>query len=130
VDWRGAEFVRRLSDKPVKVSLPGPYLLTRTMWMECISDRAYADREELARDIVRVLREEAHHLLAAGVALLVRAARRAGTAVRSGGPGASSGSFWGSGDSDSRDSGSGNSGSGDSGGGGGDGGGGGGGGGD
>jgi len=65
-----AEFVRRLSDKPVKVSLPGPYLLTRTMWMECISDRAYADREELARDIVRVLREEAHHLLAAGVALV------------------------------------------------------------
>lgn len=65
-----AEFVGRLTDKPVKVSLPGPYLLTRTMWMECISDRAYADREELARDIVRVLREEAHYLLAAGVALV------------------------------------------------------------
>jgi 5-methyltetrahydropteroyltriglutamate--homocysteine methyltransferase len=65
-----AAFVGRLTDKPVKVSLPGPYLLTRTMWMECISDRAYADREELARDIVRVLREEAHYLLAAGVALV------------------------------------------------------------
>ncbi|MDQ3305203.1 MAG: 5-methyltetrahydropteroyltriglutamate--homocysteine methyltransferase [Actinomycetota bacterium] len=65
-----ADFVRRLSDKPVKVSLPGPYLLTRTMWMECISDRAYPDREALATDIVRVLREEAHFLLAAGVALV------------------------------------------------------------
>jgi len=65
-----ASFVRRLSDKPVKVSLPGPYLLTRTMWMECISDRAYADREALATDIVRVLREEAHFLLAAGVFLV------------------------------------------------------------
>jgi 5-methyltetrahydropteroyltriglutamate--homocysteine methyltransferase len=40
------------------VALPGPYLLTRTMWMECISDSVYADREELAADIVRVLREE------------------------------------------------------------------------
>jgi len=65
-----ATFVQGLSDRPIKVSLPGPYLLTRTMWMECISDRAYADREELAADIVRVLREEAHFLLAAGVALV------------------------------------------------------------
>jgi 5-methyltetrahydropteroyltriglutamate--homocysteine methyltransferase len=65
-----ARFVQGLTDLPVKVSLPGPYLLTRTMWMECISDRAYADREQLARDVVRVLREEAHHLLAVGVALV------------------------------------------------------------
>ena len=34
---------RRLTDRPVKVALPGPYLLTRTMWLECVSDRAYAD---------------------------------------------------------------------------------------
>lgn len=65
-----ADFVRQVCDRPVKVSLPGPYLLTRTMWMECISDRAYADRQELAADIVRVLREELHFLLAAGVALV------------------------------------------------------------
>ncbi|MGH9041442.1 MAG: sulfurtransferase TusA family protein [Acidimicrobiia bacterium] len=65
-----AEFVAGLTDRPVKVALPGPYLLTRTMWMECISDRAYDTREELAVDIVRVLREELHHLLAAGVALV------------------------------------------------------------
>lgn len=65
-----AQFVQRLTDRPVKVSLPGPYLLTRTMWMECVSDRAYADREELSRDVVRVLREEVHELLAAGVALV------------------------------------------------------------
>jgi 5-methyltetrahydropteroyltriglutamate--homocysteine methyltransferase len=59
-----------LTDTPVKVALPGPYLLTRTMWMECISDRAYARREDLAEDIVRVLREELHELLAAGAALV------------------------------------------------------------
>lgn len=64
------EFVRRQSELPVKVALPGPYLLTRTMWMECISDRAYATREQLADDIVRVLREELHFLLAAGAALV------------------------------------------------------------
>jgi 5-methyltetrahydropteroyltriglutamate--homocysteine methyltransferase len=65
-----ARFVQGLTDRAVKVSLPGPYLLTRTMWMECVSDRAYPGREQLARDVVRVLREEAHHLLAAGVSLV------------------------------------------------------------
>jgi len=40
------------------------------MWMECISDRAYRSREHLAEDVVRVLREELHGLLAAGVALV------------------------------------------------------------
>ena len=64
------EFVKTQTDLPVKVALPGPYLLTRTMWMECISDRAYADREALAKDVVRVLREEVHFLLAAGAALV------------------------------------------------------------
>src|SRR5215831_4125133 len=41
------EFVRSLTDRPAKIALPGPYLLTRIMWMECISDKAYASREEL-----------------------------------------------------------------------------------
>jgi 5-methyltetrahydropteroyltriglutamate--homocysteine methyltransferase len=59
-----------LTAKPIKVALPGPYLLTRTMWLECVSDRAYADREALARDVVRVLREELASLLADGVALV------------------------------------------------------------
>ena len=64
------ETVRAITDRPVKVALPGPYLLTRIMWMECISDRAYRSREHLAEDVVRVLREEIAFLLAAGAALV------------------------------------------------------------
>jgi 5-methyltetrahydropteroyltriglutamate--homocysteine methyltransferase len=64
------EAVQRLTDRPVKVALPGPYLLTRTMWLECVSDRAYDTRESLAEDIVRVLRQEIEALLAAGAALV------------------------------------------------------------
>jgi 5-methyltetrahydropteroyltriglutamate--homocysteine methyltransferase len=63
-------FARTLTDRPVKVALPGPYLLTRLMWLECVSDRVYESREQLAEDIVRVLREELHFLLAAGVSLV------------------------------------------------------------
>ena len=64
------EFARTLTERPVKIAIPGPYLLTRTMWMECISDRAYRSREHLAEDVVRVIREELAFLLAAGVPLV------------------------------------------------------------
>lgn len=63
-------FVRELSDAPVKVALPGPYVLTRTLWLECLRERAYADRESVARDVVRILREEMHELLAGGAAMV------------------------------------------------------------
>lgn len=63
-------FARSLTKAPIKVAIPGPYTLARTMWMECISDRAYLSREHLAEDIVRILREEALALLAGGAALV------------------------------------------------------------
>ncbi len=64
------EFLKTITNKPAKVALPGPYLLTRTMWMECLSPHAYESRERLAEDVVRVLREELHYLLASGAALV------------------------------------------------------------
>jgi len=64
------DFLRTVTNKPVKVAIPGPYLLTRTMWMECISEQVYASREEIAADIVRVLREELTDLLDGGAALV------------------------------------------------------------
>lgn len=63
-------FARSLTDLPVKVALPGPYLLTRTLWLDCLLDKAYATREALAADVVRVLREEIHFLLAGGASLV------------------------------------------------------------
>jgi 5-methyltetrahydropteroyltriglutamate--homocysteine methyltransferase len=63
-------WVQRLTDRPVKIALPGPYLLTRMMWLECVSDRVYDTREALADDLVRILREEIEELLAAGAALV------------------------------------------------------------
>ena len=64
------DFARTHADRPVKVALPGPYLLTRTMWLDCLTERPYDTRDELAEDVVRVLREEIHFLLAAGAALV------------------------------------------------------------
>ena len=64
------EFARSCTDKALKLALPGPYLLTRTMWLDCLTDRPYDTREELAADVVRVLREELHFLLASGASLV------------------------------------------------------------
>ncbi|MCY3881435.1 MAG: 5-methyltetrahydropteroyltriglutamate--homocysteine methyltransferase [Chloroflexi bacterium] len=63
-------FVRAHTEAPVKVALPGPYLLTRTMWLDCLRERPYETRDDLAVDVVRVLREEVHALLAGGAALV------------------------------------------------------------
>ena len=63
-------FARSQAEAPVKVALPGPYLLTRTMWLDCLRESPYRTREDLAVDVVRVLREELHALLAGGAALV------------------------------------------------------------
>ncbi len=63
-------FLKSLTDKPVKVALPGPYLLSRTLWLDCLTNKVYDSRSSLAKDIVRVLREEIHFLLAAGADLV------------------------------------------------------------
>lgn len=59
-------FVRQLTDKPVKVTLPGPYLLTRSMWVGAFTSGHYEDKTEMGRDVVRILREELEDLRAEG----------------------------------------------------------------
>jgi 5-methyltetrahydropteroyltriglutamate--homocysteine methyltransferase len=60
------KFLRQHTRKSVKMTLPGPYLLSRSTWVKALSEGAYPDRESLARDIVAVLREELLELVAAG----------------------------------------------------------------
>ena len=55
-------FLKKHTDKAVKVAIPGPYLLTRSMWVEGLSEDAYPTKEDLAVDIVKVLREELEDL--------------------------------------------------------------------
>lgn len=60
------EFLRQHTDRAIKVTLPGPYLLCRSSWVEALSKDAYPTREALADDIVALLREELERLAAAG----------------------------------------------------------------
>jgi 5-methyltetrahydropteroyltriglutamate--homocysteine methyltransferase len=60
-------FLKQHTDKPIKTTLPGPYILTRAMWVPEITGAVYAGKEALAEDVVRILREEAQALQASGV---------------------------------------------------------------
>jgi 5-methyltetrahydropteroyltriglutamate--homocysteine methyltransferase len=64
------QFLRRHTDKPIKVALPGPYMMTRAMWVEGITNQAYANQEELADDFIRILRDELIALRDAGCAFV------------------------------------------------------------
>jgi len=59
-------FLRQHTDKPIKVPLPGPYILTRAMWVKEATRSVYGSKEELGEDVVAVLREEALSLREAG----------------------------------------------------------------
>lgn len=63
-------FLRQHTDLPIKVALPGPYLLTRSMWVEGLSSGFYPTKESLAEDVVRILREELEDLIKAGVSFV------------------------------------------------------------
>ena len=51
-------FMREHTDRQIKVPLPGPYMLTRSSWFEGLSDKAYPSPDDLAKDVVEILREE------------------------------------------------------------------------
>jgi len=61
------EFARKHTSRPLKVPLPGPYMLTRSSWFEGLSDRVYSSPEELAKEVVQILRKEVLALKCRGV---------------------------------------------------------------
>jgi 5-methyltetrahydropteroyltriglutamate--homocysteine methyltransferase len=66
----GLRFLRRHTRKPVKVPLPGPYILTRALYVPEVSSAAYATKEALADDVVAALREEIAELVSEGAEMI------------------------------------------------------------
>lgn len=61
------KMVKKFTDKPVKITMPGPYLLTRSMWLPKLSGKVYGSKEELGQDVIKIMKEEIDHLLDIGV---------------------------------------------------------------
>ena len=51
-------YMREHTDRQIMVPIPGPYMLTRSGWFEGLSDKAYPTPDDLAQDVVEILREE------------------------------------------------------------------------
>ncbi len=62
-----ARFLKAHTHRQTKVPIPGPYLLTRSAWFEGLSDKTYPKREDLAKDVVAILRREIEGLKRIGV---------------------------------------------------------------
>jgi 5-methyltetrahydropteroyltriglutamate--homocysteine methyltransferase len=61
VEVRDAEFLRSITDRRIKITLPGPFTMSRQA-----ANEFYDDDEELALDFAAALNEEAHDLKQAG----------------------------------------------------------------
>jgi 5-methyltetrahydropteroyltriglutamate--homocysteine methyltransferase len=61
-------YARARTDRPIKATLPAPYIIGRRMWHPEHSRAAYPTREGLMRDCVAVLRREIEAVREAGAA--------------------------------------------------------------
>ncbi len=61
------KLLKSLTDRPVKITLPGPYLVTRSMWLPNISSKYYDSKEDLGEDVIKIFAEEIKNLQEIGV---------------------------------------------------------------
>ena len=64
------KFLKKITTSPVKATLPGPYLMTRSMWLPTLSKKFYDSKEELGKDVVKILKQEIDNLIEAGVDII------------------------------------------------------------
>ena len=64
------KFLKKITNSPVKATLPGPYLMTRSMWLPALSKKFYNNKEELGKDVVKILKQEIDNLIEAGVDII------------------------------------------------------------
>lgn len=59
--------LKKLTTKKIKATLPGPYLMTRSMWLPALSKQYYDSKDSLGEDIIKVLKEEINSLAKIGI---------------------------------------------------------------
>ena len=59
--------LKKLTDNKIKATLPGPYLITRSMWLPSLSKQYYDSKDSLGEDIIKVLKEEIDSLAKIGI---------------------------------------------------------------
>ena len=55
--------LRKITDRAIKATLPGPYLMTRSMWLPALTKKKYPDKESLGKDVLEILKREIDRLI-------------------------------------------------------------------
>lgn len=64
------DMMKRITARPLKTTLPSPYLLTRTLWLTGVTDKAYKSREEMGEDLSQWIIHEIEELIKSGVSVI------------------------------------------------------------
>lgn len=59
--------LKSFTNRPVKITLPGPYLVTRSMWLPNVSSNYYDSKEDLGEDVIKIFKKEITKLQEIGV---------------------------------------------------------------
>lgn len=62
--------LKSLTRRPVKITMPGPYLVTRSMWLPEISAQYYESKEALGEDVIALYAREIKQIQEMGVAVI------------------------------------------------------------
>lgn len=62
--------LKKRTNGKVKITLPGPYLVTRSMWLPQLSKKGYNSKEELGEDVIKLYAEEIKELQEIGVDII------------------------------------------------------------
>lgn len=59
--------LKSFTNRPVKITMPGPYLVTRSMWLAKVSSNYYDSKEDLGEDVIKIFKKEITKLQKIGV---------------------------------------------------------------
>ena len=62
--------LKKITNKKIKATLPGPYLITRSMWLPALSKQFYENKDQLGDDIIKILKQEINALASVGVSVI------------------------------------------------------------
>lgn len=70
LDIEELKIIKEVTDGNFKITLPSPYLLTRSMWLKEITSKVYKDKKELGKDVVELLINEIRRLVKLGAKVI------------------------------------------------------------
>lgn len=70
LDTMELELLKEYAPESFKITLPSPYILTRSMWLKEVSRNGYKNREELGEDVVKLILNETKRLIANGAKVI------------------------------------------------------------